>query len=139
MVRPIDTATNDQFLILNDAMNAAQSLTDPSKHSFSPQIALSEFAEVLMQRDTIVQAAIQNDIMAISSATDTMMELALRSYAFDVDIASVTIPAPSPTGSTNELTAWRVTWTADNEATSDSFIADTLSLTNEVARQRLSQ
>ena len=139
VVRPIDAATNDQFWILNDAMNAARSLTDPSKHSFSPQIALSEFTEVLLQRDAIVQAAAQNDIAVISLTHDASLEAALRSYAFDVDIAPVAIPAPSPSGSTNEVTAWKVTWEADDEAKSDSFIADTLSLANEEARQRLSQ
>ncbi len=139
VIRPIDATTADQFRMLNDAIVTSQSVVGASLNLFSPQVALSEFTEVLLQRNTIVQAAIQNDIAAISLENDTSLELALRSYAFSVDIAPVTIPAPSPTGSTNEATAWQVTWQADDEAKSDGFIADTLSLTNEIARQRLSQ
>ena len=139
LIRPIDAATTDQFRTLNDAINISQGVAGPSLNFFSPQVALSEFTEVLIQRDTIVQAATRNDIAAISLNDDTSLELPLRSYAFGVDIVPVTIPAPSPTGATSEVTAWRLTWEADNEGKSEGFIADTLNLTNEVARQRLLQ
>lgn len=144
VIRPIDARTIDKFRHLNDVYayssidQNGQTIGRPEAF-FSAQQALSAFTEILLQRDTIVQAAIQNDISAIRLTDDTSLEAALRSYAFDVDIAPVTIPAPSPTGSTSEVTAWRVTWVADDEAKSESFIADTLSLTNEVTRQSLSQ
>ena len=144
VIRPIDSRIIDKFRHLNDVYahssidQKGQTIGMPEAF-FSAQQALSEFTEILLQRDTIVQAAIQNDNPAISLTDNTSFEAALRSYAFDVDIAPVTIPAPSPTGSTSEVTAWRVTWVADDEAKSESFIADTLSLTNEVTRQRLSQ
>ena len=144
VIRPVDSRIIDEFRHLNDVYayssidQNGQTIEMPEAF-FSAQQALSEFTEILLQRDTIVQAAIQNDNRAISLTDNTSLEAALRSYAFDVDIAPVTIPAPSPTGSTSEVTAWRVTWVADDEAKSESFIADTLSLTNEVTRQRLSQ
>ncbi len=144
VIRPVDAATSDQFRDLNNTyvqtyIDEAGTSHEELKTYFTAQGALGEFTEVLLQRDTIVQAAIQNDITAISLTDGTALETALRSYAFGVDIVPVTIPATSPTGSTSEVTAWRVTWKADDKAKSDSFIADTLSLTNEVARQRLSQ
>ena len=144
VIRHIDSNIVDEFRDLNNvyaysSIDQNGQTIGTSETYFSAQQALSEFTEILLQRDTIVQAAIQNDISAISLTDNTSLEAALRSYAFDVDITPVTIPAPSATGSTSEVTAWRVTWVADDEAKSESFIADTLSLTNEVTRQRLLQ
>ena len=160
-IRPLDAATVDQFRTLNDAGNprnvmvnrspglASEGVTSADRQPngineavtqyFSASGALGEFTEVLLQRDTIVQAAGQNNMTAGQHAADTSPEMALRYYAFDVDISPVDIPAPSITGSTSAVTAWQVTWEADDEAKSDGFIAEALRLTNEAARQRLTQ
>jgi len=158
-VRPLDAATIDQFRALNDVMEPRLAVVYPSPslitegetsaniqsrgavglHTqyFSAAGALAEFTEVLLQRDTIVQAASQNNMTAGQRADNATPEMALRYYAFDVDISPVDIPAPSITGSTSAVTAWQVTWEADDETKSDGFIAEVLRLTNEAARQRL--
>ena len=160
-IRPLDAASVDQFRTLNDAGNprnvmvnrspglASEGVTSADRQPngineavtqyFSASGALAEFTEVLLQRDTIVQAAGQNNMTAGQHAADISPEMALRYYAFDVEILPVDIPAPSITGSTSAVTAWQVTWEADDEAKSDGFIAEALRLTNEAARQRLTQ
>ena len=138
-IRPLDAAAIDQFRTLNDAIVDARGTLGPSTNYISAPGALAEFTEVLLQRDTIVQAVGQNNMTAGQHAADTSPEMALRYYAFDVDISPVDIPAPSITGSTSAVTAWQVTWEADDEAKSDGFIAEALRLTNEAARQRLTQ
>ncbi len=138
-IRPIDAAISDQFRALN---NTVTDTDGTFKSYFSAQDSIAEFAEVLLQRDTLVRAAIQNDIAEIDeidSPAGTTLEMAMRPYAFDVEIVPVAIPAPSPVTSTNEVTGWRITWTADDEGKSDGFISDILSLTSEVVRQRLLQ
>ncbi|MBF9053352.1 hypothetical protein LSUCC1028_03780 [Rhodobacterales bacterium LSUCC1028] len=138
-IRPLDAATIDQFRTLNDAIVDARGTLGPSTNYISAPGALAEFTEVLLQRDTIVQAAGQNNMTAGQRGPDVTPEMALRYYAFDVDISPVDIPAPSITGSTSAVTAWQVTWGADDEAKSNGFIAEALRLTSEAARQRLTQ
>ena len=160
-IRPLDAATVDQFRTLNDAGNprnvmvnrspglASEGVTSADRQPngineavtqyFSASGALAEFIEVLLQRDTIVQAAGQNNMTAGQRWPEVTPERALRYYAFDVEISPVDIPAPSITGSTSAVTAWQVTWEADDETKSDGFIAEALRLTNEAARQRLTQ
>ena len=160
-IRPLDAATIEQFRMLNNAADPRNVMVNrsPSPASegatsagtqptgineavtqyFSASGALAEFIEVLFQRDTLVQAADQHNMVTGQQSGDTISEIALRYYAFDVDISPVEIPAPSLNGSSSAVTAWQVKWAADEEIKSNSFIAETLRLTNEVTRQRLTQ
>ena len=56
-IRPLDAATIDQFRTLSDAIVDTRGTLGPSANYISAPGALAEFTEVLLQRDTIVQAA----------------------------------------------------------------------------------
>ena len=161
VVRPLDASTIDQFDELNNALEwrnvmverspslasrgARRADSQPTNMNeaitqyFSASRGIAEFIEVLFERDTVVQAADQYNMAVGEQVADTDLEMALRNYAFHVDISPIEVPAPSLNGSTSTVTAWQVTWTADDEVKSDGFIAEALRLTNEAARQRLIQ
>lgn len=140
VVRPLDAAAIESFRQINDASHGARDTAAPTTPYLSSPKLLAEFTEVLLQRQTIVQAADDNELILEDLYQDGMQyELALRKFAFGVDIQPIEIPAPSLTGTSNTATAWRLTWQSSDRDASDAFIADALRLTNNAVRERLLQ
>ena len=149
IIRPINVASAHEFRALNEvlteelASNRSTSnepaITRP-RIMFSAPIALSEFVEVLLERNTIEQAARASGVInQANTGDDIPSEAALRSYAFAIDIKPVEVPSPTIVGQESHVTAWQVTWTANDVEKSREFITTALNLTNETARQQLLQ
>lgn len=140
VVRPLDAAETDRFQVINDAI---LNLTDGSSTTIdyiSSNSLIADFTETLLQRETIVQAAQEHQLIADGSyPNEATYEAALRKFAFTLDIQPVDTPAPTRNDASNLTTAWQITWQANDSYISDAFIATALSLTNEAARDRLQQ
>ena len=138
VVRPLDGAAIDHFRLINDIILDTTNTAGPTTPYLSSPSLLAEFIEVLLQRQTIAQAAGDNEvILEDQNQGAESLGIALREFAFGVDIKPIEIPASSLSGASNAATAWQLTWQSSDEDVSDAFIADALSLTNEAARERL--
>ncbi|MBF9022638.1 hypothetical protein FZCC0069_05660 [Rhodobacterales bacterium FZCC0069] len=140
VVRPLDASAVERFRLINYAISNARETGGPTSPSITSHALLAEFTEVLLQRQTIAEAAANNEaIVRGRNTSGTSLEEVLREFAFEVDVKPIEIPAPSTSGTSNTVTAWQITWQASDEDVSDAFISDSLRMTNATVREHLLQ
>ena len=138
VVRPLDASEIERFRLINNAISNARETVGPTTPSISSPGLLAEFTEVLLQRQTIAEAAGDNEtILKEHRSGGTSLDTALREFSFGVDVKPIEIPAPSISGTSNTVIAWQITWQASDADVSDAFISDALRMTNDAARERL--
>lgn len=137
-VRPLDTAAIEQLGRINYRIFETRDGFHERQTLITANSLLAEFVEVLLQRETIFQAANNSAVILHDQYQDeSSYDAALRRFATGVSVQPIEIPAPSPDGLNNTVTAWNLTWQMNDPNTSDAFISEVLSLTNEAARDRL--
>lgn len=152
ILRELDTTTMSEYqlltaLLYNADQNRWPSVSPQHGNFVDSRIAtsaitssssfLSEFIDVLSQRDVIARAAASAEIpIQQNPGHERLNTEHFEDFALALEISTTEIPAPTPSGTS---IAWRLSWQSNDQEFSNKFIPKIIEMTNEETRLRLLQ